>query len=68
MSKKKILIVIAVALLAAVLSAPYWGGCALVNKGCQTWCAVRYFDSAVSEASCKLECAAEKVQCDMKRR
>jgi len=49
--------------LVAFVSAPLWGGCDLNEDLCQTWCDVRYSDSAIQKGTCKASCVTDRLGC-----
>jgi len=50
-------------LMAAVLSAPLWGGCNLNYQLCSGWCEIRHFNSSFERVSCKGSCSVDKLAC-----
>ncbi len=63
MKPVKIIFIAVFVLMAAVLSAPMWGGCGLNYQLCTTWCEVRHFNSSFEEIACKGGCSADKLSC-----
>ena len=49
--------------MAAVLSAPLWGGCQFNYQLCSGWCNLRYFNFSFDRMTCKGSCSAEKLAC-----
>lgn len=63
MKPAKIVFISIVVLMAAVLSAPLWGGCNFNYQLCTSWCSIRHFNSSFDKIACKGSCSADKLSC-----
>jgi hypothetical protein len=63
MKPGKIMFIAIFVLMAAILSAPLWGGCQFNYQLCNTWCALRHLNSSFEEIACKGGCSADKLSC-----
>lgn len=59
----KKLYLIAVVTIIAALTLPLWGSCDLNASACDSWCDVRHYGSDLRIASCKAECATDRLRC-----
>lgn len=53
--------------IAAILTAPFWGGCKVVYQGCKISCDIRHFNSDFKRAACKTSCGADRLSCISKK-
>lgn len=63
MKTKKILFAGIFIFMAAVLTAPLWGGCGFNYTLCSTWCEIRHMNSSFDAVACKGACSADRLSC-----
>ena len=60
---KKLLLMIAAAVVIAGVTLPLWANCKTQAEVCSRWCGIRHYDSGMQAAACRAECVGKQLNC-----